>query len=88
MIWFYLLGAVRLHHMVELTEEEFQIIHEALETVNDPFSNASVEDVILIERRAWEVVKKVSIAHSHYHEHKYISDRISRDLSLSKFPPL
>ena len=72
------------HHMVELTEEEFEIIYDALETVNDPFSNAGVEEVIIIERNAW---KAAQAAKARYDDAN-ISARLYRDLSIAEFPAL
>ena len=85
MIRFGLLGLRGIvHHMVELTEEEFEIIYDALETVNDPFSNASVEEVILVERKAW---KSIQVAKARYDDAN-ISARLYRDLSIDDFPAL
>lgn len=46
--------------MIELTEEEFAIIYDALETVNDPFSDAEVSEIITKEHFAWVVVQRAA----------------------------
>jgi hypothetical protein len=48
--------------MIELTEEEFKVIHDALWLVNDPSADEeeNVEEIIIAERRAWNVIKAVA----------------------------
>lgn len=46
--------------MVELTEEEFGIIYDALETVNDPFSDAEVSEVVVKEHFAWAAIQRAA----------------------------
>lgn len=43
--------------MIELTEEEFKIIYDALKLVNDPFSDAEIEEVIIAELEAWKAIQ-------------------------------
>ena len=50
----------RLAHMVELTEEEFGIIYDALKTVNDPFSDAEVSEIVTKEYFAWVAVQQAA----------------------------
>ena len=45
--------------MIELTEEEFNTIYDALALVNSPDADEyeNVEEIIISERRAWKAIQ-------------------------------
>lgn len=45
--------------MIEMTDEEFDVVYDALETANSPYGEDEIADVITKERQAWDVVRQV-----------------------------
>ncbi len=45
--------------MIEMTEEEFGIVYEALEMANNPYTEDDVPTLVAQEFQAWKVVKDV-----------------------------
>lgn len=45
---------------VEMSDEDFWVVHDALFKVNHPFAEEEMVDVIKGERAAWKVVERVA----------------------------
>jgi len=41
-----------------MSDEDFQVVHDALQKVMTPFSNDEVADVLKAERAAWKIVQR------------------------------
>ena len=42
---------------VELTQEEFDLVFEALRMVNSPYTNEDVPHLVALEAKAWKAVQ-------------------------------
>jgi hypothetical protein len=45
--------------MVEMTEEQFEAIYEALELANNGYTNEDVPRLVALEGKAWTIVQEV-----------------------------
>ena len=58
-----------LFKMIQLTEEEFSIVYNALALVNDPNADETenVEEIIIAERQAWKAIQDAAYRYSAAH---------------------
>lgn len=45
--------------MVSLTEDEFELIYDALKRANNPYTNDEVAALVAAEAKAWAVVQRI-----------------------------
>jgi hypothetical protein len=45
---------------VEMSDEDFAVVHDALRKVNTVFSENDIVSILTAERRAWRVVDRVA----------------------------